>query len=246
MNVKVLMTAIVAATVTMAVEIPKDADKDGGAVKLSGAGKVAAVVCCDLDATAIKPSLELIDLRFNLETVCLQRDSFNVGSAAKLLSDTGANIALFIVDELSLPYSLVAPEAKWGLVNVAVIKADHPDTTLFTRRLNMLSMRTLCRLLGSDAARARECCNFPAYSLKELDAITGLDPSIEAFININEGMKYLGLEQTVWGTYRDACALEIAKPPTNELQRAIAAEVAKELAVEKAKEGAKGTSPKKR
>ena len=238
-NRKSMIVACVSLVLTsFAIEMPKDAEKDGGIVKLSGAGRVATVVCCDLDAKTFQPALDLVDSLFHLELVAVRRTTFALGDATALLTQSGANAAVFLVDDATLPYSLVAPEAKWGLVNVAALKMDKPSQPIFARRVNLLFMRTICRVLGSDAARSAECCNFPAFDLKGLDGIKGLDPAIEAFINVNESMKHLGLEQTVWGTYRDACEMEMAPPPTNALQRAIADEVKRLLAKEKAKNSA--------
>ena len=236
-NNRTLMIAacISLAITSFAIELPKDAEKDGGAVKLSGAGKIATIVCCDLDVKTVKPALDLVDALFHLEHVAVRQTTFAVRDATAFLTQSSANAAVFLVDDATLPYSLVAPEAKWGLVNVAALKIDRPSQAIFAKRVNLLFMRTICRVLGSDAARSTECCNFPAFDLKGLDGIKGLDPAIEAFINVNESMKYLGLEQTIWGTYRDACEMEMAPPPTNAVQRTIADEVKRALAKEKAK-----------
>ena len=57
--------------------------------------------------------------------------------------------------------------------------------------------------------------------VKDIDKITSFDISWNASTAINESMPLLSIEPLNIGTYRDACELGIAHPPTNDLQRAI-------------------------
>ena len=86
-------------------------------------------------------------------------------------------------------------------------------------------MRGLCRALGSDAARAKTIALAPIHSIEELDKITSLGVGMESFISISESSETLGIEPVEYLTFREACEMENPPTPTNDLQRAIAAEV---------------------
>ena len=48
---------------------------------------------------------------------------------------------------------------------------------------------------------------------------------MESFISISESSETLGIEPVEYLTFREACEMENPPTPTNDLQRAIAAEV---------------------
>ena len=117
--------------------------------------------------------------------------------------------------------TLTAAEERWAMINAAKAAADRPDEAKFRKRMGLLFMRQCCRLMGSDATKTPECCLYPAFTLADLDAIEGTDVAISVFIAISESMLRIGLEGVEIVSYRDACELEKAPPPTNDLQRAI-------------------------
>ena len=209
----------------LAIDMPKDPEKDGGMVKLTGAGKIGLVDCCGLARADLRPVLNEVDMLLNMKVEVSRTDGFSFKDSEAAFKATGANVAVFIVRDTALPFSLVAPEGKWGIVNVAALAGNGEG--LFRSRLNLLVFRTLCRVLGAGAARDPGSSNYPCHDLKSLDGIKTLDPSFDALISANEGMKLLGMEQYVYGTYRDACEMDEAPAPTNAVQRAIAEEMKK-------------------
>lgn len=200
-----------------------DAAKDGGLVKVAGKGRLAVVDCTSgLRWEKMKPVFDVFDANFHIEVVRQKGAAFSVEEADEALRKSGANAALFIGEKADYPLSLMASESKWAFINLAPLKADG---TNLEKRAQVLLMRGLCRALGSDAARAKTIALAPVHALSDLDKITSLGVGMESFISISESSEALGLEPVEYLTFREACELENPPTPTNDVQKAIAAEV---------------------
>lgn len=205
------------------VGVAGDAAKDGGLVKVAGKGRLAVVDCTSgLDWDKMKPAFDVFDANFHIEVVRQKGAAFSVEEADEALRKSGANAALFVGEKAGYPLSLMASESKWAFINLAPLKADG---TNFEKRAQALLMRGLCRALGSDAARAKTIALAPVHSIAELDKITSLGVGMESFISISESSEALGIEPVEYLSFREACELENPPTPTNDVQRAIAAEV---------------------
>lgn len=200
--------------------------KNGGWVKISGKGTIAVIDCRSNTATNdYAAGIEKIKNTFQPQILCKTNDGFAMSDAPSILEKAGDNAAVFVVDDPTLPMTLTAAEERWTLINAAKVKADNPDEVKFRKRMSLLFMRQCCRILGSDATKSPECCLYPVFSLKDLDDVKSMDVAIGVFMAVNDSMSRLGMESVMIVTYRDACELEKAPAPTNELQRAIFSEV---------------------
>lgn len=130
-----------------------------------------------------------------------------------------ANAAIFIVDDPAFPMSLAAPEARWGLVNVAALAADKPDA----ERLKDRFAKELCRVTASALGgwMSGMAGMTTVTTLEELDAIKGDGLSTDVSVNVSRNLAKLGMTPPHHAPYSRACHEGWAPPPTNEWQKAI-------------------------
>lgn len=190
---------------------------------MSGKGSLAIVDCrAGLDWAKCAPALDKFNETFRIAVEKRQGEPFAIEKAAEAVRQTGANAVLFVGDRSDYPMSLTASEQKWAFVNLAPLKAAG---TNFDRRCQYLLMRGIYRALGSDVSRADKSCLSPVYSPEDLDKISDLGVAMDTFIAVNESCEALGIEPVEYLTFREACELDNPPTPTNDVQRAIAAEV---------------------
>ena len=80
-----------------------------------------------------------------------------VETAAKHLAETGGQMALFVVDAPSLPSLLIAPESKWGFLNVAALAADGATGKDLDRRVQREIWRGVSMVGGSGNTEMPHC-----------------------------------------------------------------------------------------
>ena len=195
--------------------------RDGGYVKTRGRGYISVVDC------RAQPGAEYVDgvRRFEnghgVEVRMSHAGSFAMASAMELLRVSGANAAVFVVDEPSLPIALLAGEERWALVNAAKARIDKPDGALLARRMSALVFRQLARVISTDESTERDNCFFKVLSPSDLDGIRAYDFPAGAYVSMHTSMERLGIEQIELVTYREACEMGVAALPTNDVQKAI-------------------------
>lgn len=186
---------------------------------------VVLVVDCNSGFDCAKVSQFFILSGKSLEIphrVIHQNRAFSFSDADNTLREQNANAAIFVVNDPSLPMSLVAAEGKWGLVNVAKVKADDAPDQLVTRRMDKMFSRVLIQILGGCAQAGFEMDAFkPVFNLKDLDALRGLSPSPQARMSMMSYMNQLGFRPSITMPYTRACKEGWAPAPTNEFQRVI-------------------------
>ena len=134
--------------------------------------------------------------------------------------------SIFVVDDPSLPMTLLAREEKWGLVNVAALAADKPKTLTLLSRANKLTTRLITDILGgNNCLQVNFSAMKPVYSLKDLDAMEGHAIAPMSLTQMMYSLPKLGLSPVMMTTYQDACAEGWAPTPTNDIQRTIWNEV---------------------
>lgn len=144
-----------------------------------------------------------------------------LSNADQAFAETGDNAAVFGVSEDRLPALLVAPEQKWGFVNVKALKKDNPAEDVLKKRLMKELWRAFALTCGAGDTRTKECVLNPVLSLKDLDAFNNDMISMERLNEMNEHFKLLGIEPFRRTSYRRACQEGWAPAPTNDFQKAI-------------------------
>ncbi len=154
----------------------------------------------------------------------------------------GVSLAVFVVDDTSLPVVLAAPEDRWALVNVAKIGEGLPDNVagkgLARRRFRAEVKRAFALLCGGWSSQYKGNM-FSATSLKELDAVDADALIVDVIMRCESYLKSMGINPARSTTYHRAYLEGWAPDPINEYQQAV---------IDKIEEGrmAKGLPPLKK
>ena len=144
-----------------------------------------------------------------------------MADAARQLAATGAKTGVFLVDDPSLPMTLCAMEAGWGMVNLAPLKVDTPTKQRLFQRMNKLFTRVCTVVFGG----AHEAVPFSAMqgvtNLNELDGLGAFAIAPNGLTMISEHLPKLGVTFPYMTTYKRACREGWAPAPTNDVQKAI-------------------------
>ena len=127
--------------------------------------------------------------------------------------------ALFVVDDPALPMSLVAPEAQWGLVNVAVLAADKPDATKLNARVAKELSRVAASAFGGSLCAMGSLVT--VSTVAELDKADGDQIPFMLLNNVMHNLQNLGMTVPRKSSYKKACREGWAPAPTNDAQKAI-------------------------
>ena len=194
----------------------------GGMFRLRGKGKIAVIDCrAQPNAVDYAQGREAAEKSFYLDIINSKGKPFTLANAKEQLKESGANAAVFIADDPSLPMSLAASEESWAMLNAASIRSDNPDAKTFARRLSVLFVRQFCRALGSDECMGKDTAFHVILDVKDIDEVTSLDITMLPEMGIRDTLPRRGLELIEIGSYEDACDMGIAHQPTNDIQRAI-------------------------
>ena len=188
-------------------------EKTGGIFERPGEGRIVVVNCQQkISAQAIKDFVVKANsaLHVNFDVV---KGSWKMGDA--IPSD--AKAALYIVEDSSLPMSLIAPEAQWGVLNVKQID-EGP-------RFNKAMARAVTLTFGAGTSQAKNSPMQTVRSPEDLDAIIAQGITMDAYMSIMRNLKGLGVTQSRKTSYRKACMEGWAAAPTNDYQKVIWEEI---------------------
>ena len=145
------------------------------------------------------------------------------GKPEDLLKASGATVAVVVVNDDSTPAMLLAPEDRWGVVNVAKLVDDLPSDRAKAKfrptRAGKEMVRAFSLLCGGGSSQ------FPgnmmnAPTLRQLDLTVDTIP-MDMVGYYQEFLKPLGVTPREYTTYRRACREGWAPAPTNDVQKAI-------------------------
>ena len=156
--------------------------------------------------------------------------------AESLVSSDGVGAGAIVVCDSRLPIELVSPDRRWGILNIAPLKADAPDDDKFEKRFVKVYWGIIARTLGAGMSSFPGCVLVPFTDLKGLDAINAVRPCPEPFNKMIDTGESYGIKTISIATYRTACQQGWAPAPTNDVQRAIWEQV-------KAEQSEKPTNP---
>ncbi len=123
-----------------------------------------------------------------------------------------ASVAVYIINDDSMPMSLVAMEDRWGLINVSEL-----DSTRFGKEL----ARVMIATLGSGASQYKASYMQPVHAPADLDTIIKPALTVDAIMSMKFNLEKLGVTPSRSTAYRKACMEGWAPVPTNDYQRAI-------------------------
>ena len=132
---------------------------------------------------------------------------------------TAAKIEL--VEEAGAPTLLIAPEDKWGRLNVARLVSDGPDAGTLRRRFTKELWRCYGMTLGAFNSGYSPCVMRTVFSLADLDRDSSLMPCPLVYDKIQGVNNTLKVDAARRVSYKKACQEGWAPAPTNDVQKAI-------------------------
>ena len=146
---------------------------------------------------------------------------------------TGCLIVL--AEQEGAPTLLVAPENPWASVNVKNLAADNPTEKVLKTRIRKELWRAFAFAMGAANSNMQPCLMRPIFSLKDLDSEKVAIVCPEPLSAISHNAQRLNIAQARKTTYKRACMEGWAPAPTNDVQKAIAAQVKAEQSKEPTK-----------
>jgi hypothetical protein len=128
-------------------------------------------------------------------------------------------VTVFVVDDSSLPMSLVAPEAHWSVINIASLKTS--KEAFFKARVQKLMVRGIVPLLSGADSSYPLCLMGPVEKAEDLDKFMGARLPVDVIERMRKNYATYGLGSWRMTTYRAACHQGWAPTPTNKYQKAI-------------------------
>lgn len=198
--------------------------KNGGMVRKTGSmkGRIAIVNAQEkVEAGELEQALEPLRKMLRMDIALVKGEAVNLATAADEFKRYQANMALFVVEDNSIPGTiLVMPENGWGILNIAPL-AVGVDREKFCMRVLKETVRAFAYVAGAANSQFSSSIMGPIANLRDLDGIDSmrLPPDMQARIfNYAEGF---GVTPYVQTTYLNACREGWAPAPTNEFQKAI-------------------------
>ena len=151
-------------------------------------------------------------------------------TARKAFIESKGNAALFITEiPEMLETILIAPESRWGIINVSALQKDSPSKEVLEKRLKREIWRGFSMVAGSHCTEMAHCLLNPVLSLRDLDEIDGNTFSPEPLSRMAKNLRKMGITPYYRCTYKSACRQGWAPPPTNDVQKAIWEDVKKKV-----------------
>lgn len=142
-------------------------------------------------------------------------------AANKLVNEQNVAAGVLVVDDAKLPITLVAPDRKWSILNIAAIKADAPSAEKLFERFTKVYWGAIARTLGAGNSSYPGCVLVPFTTMAQLDAIKVLRPCPEPFNKMIDTGNALGMKTLTIATYRTACKQGWAPDPDTPERKAI-------------------------
>ena len=157
--------------------------------------------------------------RLRYDAKLVEGDAVDALTAARAVSNLGATLAIFVVDDPKLGTMLVAPEERWAIVNVAKLSAGNPAPAFLASRTRKEALRAIAFLTGGS--------HYGSPLMSGLKNVAALDDvsreryPVDVTMRMHKYLSDLGVTRLETDTYRNALATGSDIAPTNEFQRAI-------------------------
>ena len=145
-----------------------------------------------------------------------------VAEAIRAVADPARTAAAVVICETpGYPSLLLAPEARWALVNVAALGGADVPAALLAERTRKQVWRAFGHLMGAANSTYESCLLKPVFTNEELDALGAKGFCPDPLNPILQHARKRGISQSRMTTYRKAVEEGWAPAPTNALQQAI-------------------------
>ena len=200
--------------------------KTGGFIRRIGVpdGKIViANANSGLDMTSIKKEFSRIAnlMKTKIEVVDVS-NQVSVATAGDALGQVGAAVAVFIVNDDKLPATtLIAPSAKWAIVNTKALGKDGAKPAYVNSRTCKEAVRSMLIVSGGFNSQFPDSLMSPVVTLTDLDDMPAPNPPVDVMGRAVKSLPKLGVTPNPFVTYLQACQEGWAPAPTNEYQKAI-------------------------
>lgn len=197
--------------------------KQGGEILRAGTftGKVAII---DTQSRLSHDNVVRVAKNFADATKCnFVAEKMNPGLAKDLRLQSKADIALVVVDDADTPVMLLAPEDRWGIVNVSKLVNDLPTESAKKRFFESRGRKEIVRALSILCGGASSQYNgnvMNAATFKEMDVLDEGFP-VDILTSYRRYLGSIGIKPKEVVTYLRACREGWAPAPTNETQRLV-------------------------
>lgn len=213
-----LCAALCAASLVSQIKAGEINTEYGPTITIEGKGRLALV---DAGFGDVKPLQAVADKigGFTMINIGVEKGSWTFATAADSLKATKSTAAVFVVKDKTLPISLVALEARWGVVNAEGMN---------TQQVEKASLRVAAQLLGAASSRYPVSVMRPVFTLGDLDS-AGDVLTVDTLMAIMPNLEANGFTSRREMTYREACEEGVAPAPKTDLEKKIAAAVKAEM-----------------
>ena len=146
-------------------------------------------------------------------------------AAGESLKGTNCALVVIIADVADQPSLLLAPGARWALVNVWALSTDKPNAEKLCKRVQKELWRAFSYSLGAPNSMSSMCLLRPVVGLEGIDSLKGQTICPEPLNKILQTARDMGMNPVRLVPYKKACDEGWAPAPTNHYQKAIWEEV---------------------
>lgn len=206
---KTILSSVFAAGLAFAL-FAEESIPEGAIVNVGAEGRVAFVAGCECDMPLLTEVATNMGRILTID-IGAERGAWTLATAADAFAKTKARVAVFVTEDATLPISLVALEARWGVVNKRGLKEGQLRTEV---------MRVALLLLGASCSRYEGSAMYPTFSAADLEKNKGA-LTVDTVMAVFQTLEKLGIKQYRQLCYRDACYEGVAPSPKTEQERKI-------------------------
>lgn len=161
----------------------------------------------------------LRDTSANIATVAKIAIEHSQGSFTLASPKVVGDATLFVIDDATLPMSLVAPEGKWAMMNIATLKSEKP--VFFEKRVKKAFSRAMAYLMGAASSQAEISVMGCITKVGDYDQIMSERLPVDVTSRFQRYLTGYGITPYSLSRYQDAVSQGWAPTPTNDYQMAI-------------------------
>jgi hypothetical protein len=211
--------------------------KAGGFIKLPAKGDSVRIINAQtrVSADTINEVANSMRQTFRYSIVVATSKDSKEGSAwvEESLKQKDTAAVLVIIDAASQPPLIVAPEARWAIMNVAALSKIGTEANILEERTKKQLWRAYGYLMGCAHSDTDQCVMRPVFKAEDLDGLKFSTLGLESIVKIQKQTTVYGITPERMSTYRKACEDGWAPMPTNSFQKVIWEEARAKKAVDK-------------
>ncbi len=203
--------------------------KVGGFIKIPSKGPSVRIINAQsrVPAEIINEVGNSMKLTFRYAVVAVTSKDTKGGPAwvEETLKQPDTAAVLVIIDEAGQPPLVVAPEARWAIMNIAALCTKDMKADTLADRTKKQLWRAYGYLMGAAISSTDQCVMRPVFKPEDLDGLKFPTLGLEPIVKIQQQAAAFGITPERMTTYRKACEEGWAPMPTNANQRVVWEEV---------------------